>query len=173
MDYLPPKINFTGESTSLLAKCTRGRACHFFGDQFKLPKILKTKQSALESIGNVETFDCNAATSEKGRLWQDSFGDVYTTECGAAGNVVVVKEICSRTKRNSSKLEVALLYRLSHPNVVKLLGVCHQPVAILLEYNLNLFGEKNLRVSSLSDFLSIINNYNCTQAIIRLALNDT
>jgi len=134
--------------------------------RFKLPKILKRKQSALESIGNVETFDCNALPAKK-RLSQGSFGDVSTTECRAAGNVVVVKKMLQVLDQDEKKLffkEVALLNRLSHPNVVKLLGVCHQPAAIMLEYvffDFNLFGEENLHVSSLSDFLSIINDCNC------------
>lgn len=120
----------------------------------------------MESIGNVETFDCNALPVKK-RLGQGSFGDVYTTECGAAGNVVVVKKMLQVLDQDEEKLflkEVALLNRLSHSNVVKLLGVCHQPVAIMLEYvffDFNVFGEENLRVSSLSDFLLIINKSNC------------
>lgn len=59
--------------------------------------------------------------------------------------------------------EVALINGLNHPNIVTLKGVCHQPLAMMLEYlyfDFKLFGE-DVRVSSLSEFLLQINDYNC------------
>ena len=50
------------------------------------------------------------------------------------------------------------------PNIVKLLVVCHQPLAIMLEYvyfDFKLSGVNDLGVSLLSDFLLQIINYNC------------
>ena len=47
---------------------------------------------------------------------------------------------------------------------MKLLGVCHQPLAIMLEYvyfDFKLSGVDDLGVSSLSDFLLQIIDYNC------------
>ena len=50
---------------------------------------------------------------------------------------VVVKKKLYVLNESEKKLffkEAALLNGLLHPNIVKLLGVCHQPQAIMLEY---------------------------------------
>ena len=116
------------------------------------PLILKKQQSSTESIANTKVFDCNALQVKK-RLGH-AFGDVYTTEYGTEGNVktVVVKKMLHVLDQGEKKLffkEVALLNGLLHPSIVKLLGVCHQPLAITLEYvytDFKLFGIDNLRV---------------------------
>ena len=80
---------------------------------------------------------------------------------------VVVKKMLHVLDESEKKLffkEAALLNGLQHHNIVKLLGVCHQPQAIMLEYvyfDFKLFGVDDLSVSSLSDFLLHINDYNC------------
>ena len=109
-----------------------------FFRNFKLPQFLQTQQSSAESIANIKVFDCNALQVKK-RLGQGAFGDVYTMEYGMGGNAktVVVKKMLHVLDQNKKKLflkEAALLNGLKHPNVVKLLGVCHQPLAIMLEY---------------------------------------
>ena len=143
-----------------------------FFRHFKLPQFLKKQQSSAESIANIKVFDCNALQVKK-RLGQGSFGHVYTIEYGTEGNVqtVVVKKMLHAglhvLDQGEKKLffkEAALLKGLLRPNIVKLLGVCHQPLAIMLEcvyFDFNLFGVDDLRVSSLSDFLLQINDYSC------------
>ena len=135
-----------------------------FFRHFKLPQFLKKQQSSAESIANIKLFDCNALQVKKW-LSQVAFGAVYTTEYGTEENAktVVVKKMLHVLDQGEKKLffkEVALLNTLLHSNIVKLLGVCHQPLAIMLEYvyfDFKLFGTDDLRVSSLSDFL----HYNC------------
>ena len=141
-----------------------------FFRQFKLPQFLKKQQSFAERIANINVFDCNGLQVKK-RLGQGAFGDVYTTEYHdeTEGDVktVVVKKMLHVLDQSEKKLffkEAALLKGLQHPSIVKLLGVCHQPLAIMLEYvyfDFKLFGVDDLRVSSLSDFLLQINDYNC------------
>ena len=138
----------------------------------KLPQFLKKQQSSAEIIENIKVFDCNALQVKK-RPGQGAFGDVYTTETpteyGTEVKVktVVVKKMLHVLDQGEKKLffkEVALLNGLLHPNIVKLLGVWHQPLAIMLEYvyfDFKLFGVDDLRVSSLSDFLLQINDFNC------------
>ena len=140
-----------------------------FFQNFKLPRFLKKAQSSTENIANIKVFDCNALQVKK-RLGQGAFGNVYTTEfAGTVGSVetVVVKRMLHVLDESEKKLffkEAALLNGLLHPNIVKLLGVCHQPQAIMLEYvyfDFELFGVDDLRISSLSDFLLHFNDYNC------------
>ena len=96
---------------------------------------------------------------------------MYTTEYETEGNVktVAVKKMLHVLDQDEKKLffkEVAFLNGLLHPNIVKLFGVCHQPQVIILEYvyfDFKLFGVDDLRVSSLSDFLLQINDYNHRQ----------
>ena len=129
--------------------------------KFQVPPIFKKAQSSTESIANIKVFDCNSLQVKK-RLGQAAFGDVYTTEFpGTVGNVetVVVKKMLHVLHESEKKLffkEAALLNGLLHPSIIKLLGVCHQPQAIMLEYvyfDFKLFGVNDLCVSALSDFL--------------------
>ena len=63
-------------------------------------------------------------------LGQGSFGDVYTVDYEAPGNVietVVVKKVLPALDQEEKKLfykVVALLNGLNHPNIVKMKGVC-------------------------------------------------
>ena len=135
-----------------------------FFRQFKLPQFLKKQQSSAERIASINVFDCNGLQVKKW-LGQGAFGDVYTTEYHdeTEGDIktVVVKKMLHVLDQSEKKLffkEAALLKGLRYPNIVKLLGVCHQPLAIMLEYmyvyfDFKLFGVDDLRVSSLSDFL--------------------
>jgi len=69
------------------------------------------------------------------------------------------KKCCMSLMKVRRNKEAALLNGLHHQNIVKLLGVCHQPQAIMLEYvyfDFELFGVDDLRVSSLSDFCSTL-----------------
>ena len=79
---------------------------------------------------------------------------------------VVVKKVLPALDQEEKKLfykEVALLNGLNHPNIVKMKGVCQNPLSIMLEYcyfDFKPFGE-DLRVTSLSGFLLQINEYKC------------
>lgn len=61
----------------------------------------------------------------------------------------LVKKMLQALDQDKKKLffkEVAPLGGLAHPNVVKLLGVCHQPPAMMMEYiyfNFQLFVAQN------------------------------
>jgi len=60
--------------------------------------------------------------------------------------------------------EIILLNDLHHPNIVRLKGVSLQPLAMMLEYvyfDFKHFGQDDLRVHSLSDFLLQIDEFNC------------
>ena len=110
-----------------------------FFRNFKLPRFLKKAASSAESIANIKVFDGNALQVKK-RLGQGAFGDVYTTEFATTeGNVetVVVKKMLRVLDESEKKLffkETTLRNGLHHPNIWKLLGVCHQLQAIMLEY---------------------------------------
>ena len=73
-------------------------------------------------------------------LGQGSFGDVYTVDYEVPGNVietVVVKKVLPALDQEEKKLfykVVALLNGLNHPNIVKMKGVCQNPLVIMLEY---------------------------------------
>ena len=73
-------------------------------------------------------------------LGQGSFGDVYTVDYEAPGKVietVVVKKVLPALDQEEKKLfykVVALLNGLNHPNIVKMKGVCQNPLMIMLEY---------------------------------------
>ena len=136
--------------------------------RFKLPQLLRKRTSDENSIVNVPHFDCNAL-AVKERLGQGSFGDVYTVDYKAPGKdieTVVVKKVLPALDQEEKKLfykEVALLNRLDHANIVKMKGVCQNPLSIMLEYcyfDFKSFGE-DLRVTSLSGFLLQINEYKC------------
>ena len=83
--------------------------------------------------------DCNALVVREW-LGQGSFGDVYTVDYQAPGKVietVVVKKVLPALDQEEKRLsykEVALLNGLIHPNIVKMKGVCQNPLAIMLEY---------------------------------------
>lgn len=59
--------------------------------------------------------------------------------------------------------EVALLNALEHQNIVKFIAVCHQLLAMMLEYvyfDFSIFGQ-DVCVSALSDLLLKIDKQNC------------
>ena len=94
----------------------------------------------------------------------------YTTDYKGPGDAscetVVVKKILQVLDQEEKKLffkEVELLNGLQHTNIVRLKGVCCQPLAMMLEYVYFDFAQfaQDVRVSSLSDFLLQIDDYNC------------
>ena len=107
--------------------------------RFQLPQLLRKRKSDEKSIVNIPRFDCNAL-AVKEWLGQGSFGDVYTVDYEAPGKVietVVVKKVLPALDQEEKKLfykEVALLNGLNHLNIVKMKGVCQNPLVIMLEY---------------------------------------
>ena len=100
---------------------------------FKLPQLLRKRKSDDNSIVNIPRFDCNAL-AVKEQLGQGSFGDVYTVDYKAPGKVietVVVKKVLPALDQEEKKLfyKVALLNGLNHPNIVKMKGVCQNPLS--------------------------------------------
>ena len=85
---------------------------------------------------------------------------------GKVNETVVIKKVLPALDQEEKKLfykEVALLNGLNHPNIVKMKGVCQNPLSIMLEYcyfDFKPFGE-DVRVTSLSGFLLQINEYKC------------
>ena len=107
--------------------------------RFQLPQLLRKRKSDEKSIVNIRRFDCNALAVREW-LGQDSFGDVYTVDYQAPRKVietVVMKKVLPALDQKEKKLfykEVALLNGLNHPNIVKMKGMCQNPLAIMLEY---------------------------------------
>ena len=55
-----------------------------------------------------------------------------------AGNAVVVKKLHPSLSEDVAKLfakEVKLLYHINHPNVVSLLGVCENHMALMMDFS--------------------------------------
>ena len=140
-----------------------------FFRKFKLPQLVRRGKSEHEIAESIPRFNCNGL-AVKQRIGQGAFGDVYTTDYKGPGDAscetVVVKKMLQVLDQEEKKLffkEVELLNGLQHTNIVRLKGVCCQPLAMMLEYVYFDFAQFDLdvRVSSLSDFLLQINDYNC------------
>ena len=137
--------------------------------KFKLPQLTSKAKSGNYIDAKIQRFDCNKLPVKE-RIGQEAFGDVYTTEYRFSGDTtttkVVVKKMLQVLDQEEKKLffkEVALLNELHHRNIVKFKAVCCQPLAMMLEYmyfDFKQFGE-DVRVSSLSDFLLQIDEFNC------------
>ena len=140
-----------------------------FFRKFKLPQLVRRGKSEHEIVESIPRFNCNDL-AVKQRIGQGAFGDVYTTDYKGPGDAscetVVVKKILQVLDQEEKKLffkEVELLNGLQHTNIVRLKGVCCQPLAMMLEYVYFDFAQlaQDVRVSSLSDFLLQIDDYNC------------
>lgn len=131
--------------------------------KFKLPKLSGVNRKSDSEVDiNIPRFKCNDLPLKQ-RLGRGSFGDVYTTVYNS--ETVVIKKMIEMLDQDEKKLffkEVELLNGLRHTNIVKLKGVCCQPLAMMLQYvyfDFNVFG-LDVRVSSLSDFLLHIDQPN-------------
>ena len=135
--------------------------------KFSLPRLLIREESHNDGIPR---FDCYSLAI-KDRIGQRAFVDVYTTDYRAPGKdsteTVVIKKMLSAMDKEEKLLfskEVAVLNSLTHRSIVKFMGVCYRPPAMMLEYvyfDFNIFGP-DIRVSALSDFLLNINEQNCS-----------
>lgn len=140
-----------------------------FFRKFKLPQLVRRGKSEHEVVESIPRFNCNDL-AVKQRIGQGAFGDVYTTDYKGPGDArcetVVVKKMLQVLDQEEKKLffkEVELLNELQHTNIVRLRGVCCQPLAMMLDYVYFDFTQfdQDVRVSSLSDFLLQIDEYNC------------
>ena len=82
-----------------------------------------------------------------------------------SGESVVVKKLLGSSLQfiDAFAKEARLLHDLDHGNIVKFKAVCHEPVAVMLEYvcfNLSVFGGEG-KVSSLKDFTSCLDTGDC------------
>ena len=131
--------------------------------KFKLPKLSGVNRKSDSEVDiNIPRFKCNDLPLKQ-RLGRGSFGDVYTTVYNS--ETVVIKKMIEMLDQDEKKLffkEVELLNGLRHTNIVKLKGVCCQPLAMMLQYvyfDFNVLG-LDVHVSSLSDFLLHIDQPN-------------
>ena len=134
--------------------------------KFHVPQLVRKKNPSNDGIPR---FDCDKLVV-KDRIGQGAFGDVFTVDYQAPGKetveTVIIKKMLNVMDEQEKKLfskEVALLNGLVHRNIVKLMSVCYEPFAMMLEYvyfDFNLFGQ-DVRVSALSDLLVKIDENNC------------
>ena len=83
-------------------------------------------------LTNIPRFKCNDLPLKQ-RLGRGSFGNVYTIVYNS--ETVVIKKMIEMLDQDEKKLffkEVELLNGLRHANIVKLKGVCCQPLAMML-----------------------------------------
>ena len=106
-------------------------------------------------------------------IGQGSFGAVFVTQYNGRkdedspgiGETVVVKKLLGSSLDfvDAFAKEARLLYDLTHENIVSFKAVCHDPVALMLEYvyfDLSVFGGEG-QVSSLKDFMACLDTHNC------------
>ena len=129
---------------------------------FKVPLALTVKKKRIGSFEGLPEFKWSDL-GEQDVVGQDSFGAVFVTKYAkdlarnSGESVVVNKFIDAFTK------EARLLHDLDPDNIVKFKAVCHEPVAVILEYvysDLSVFGGEG-KVSSLKDFISCLDTGDC------------
>ena len=101
---------------------------------------------------------------------QGSFGAVFVTKYARdvdrdSGEPVVVKKLLGSSLQfiDAFTKEALLLLDLNHGNVVQFKAVCHEPVAVMLEYvdfDVSVFGGEG-KVSSLKDFINCLDTADC------------
>ena len=86
-------------------------------------------------------------------------------KCKYKNNIVAVKKLHSNLPQNVTNIftkEALLLRRISSKNVVKILGVCENPISIMmehLEFSFVPFG-RDIKVNSLDKILDVFDNEN-------------
>ena len=128
-----------------------------------------------KKIGRFEGLPQFKWTDREGQdaIGQGSFGAVFVTQYNwrkdedspRIGETVVVKKLLGSSLDFVDALakEARLLYDLTHENIVSFKAVCHDPVALMLEYvyfDLSVFGGEG-QVSSLKDFMGCLDTHNC------------
>lgn len=141
-------------------------------DNFKIPIAFTSKKKRIGRFEDLPQFKW----TDIGRqdvIGQGSFGAVFVTEytrrkdgdSARKGETVVVKKLLGSSLDfiDAFAKEARLLYDLKHDNIVGFKAVCHDPVALMLEYvyfDLSVFGGEG-QVSSLKDFMACLDTHNC------------
>lgn len=123
---------------------------------FKLPSLKKKeKKSSMLPTFNWATFQ-----KEK-KIGSGTFGSVYIGKCIDRGEKVVVKKVKSDSYDSKARClkEAALLNKTQgHRNIIKFLGFCDEPHAIMMErsyFDFQPFGIEKT-VSNLEDFFHFV-----------------
>lgn len=122
---------------------------------FKLPSLKKKeKKSSMIPIFNWATFQ-----KEK-KIGSGTFGSVYIGKCVDRDEKVVVKKVKSDSYDSKARcLKAALLNKTQgHRNIIKFLGFCDEPHAIMMEhsyFDFQPFGIEKT-VSNLEDFFHFV-----------------
>lgn len=122
---------------------------------FKLPSLKKKeKKSSIIPIFNWATFQ-----KEK-KIGSGTFGSVYNGKCVDRDEKVVVKKVKSDSYDSKARcLKAALLNKTQgHRNIIKFLGFCDEPHAIMMEhsyFDFQPFGIEKT-VSNLEDFFHFV-----------------
>ena len=136
---------------------------------FKVPLALTLKKKRIVRFEGLSEFKWSDL-GEQDVVGQGSFGAVFVTKYAKdldrnSGEPVVVKKLLGSSLQfmDAFTKEACLLHDLNHCNIVQFKAVCHEPVAVMLEYvyfDLSVFGGEG-RVSSLKDFISCLDTADC------------
>ncbi|KAL9974524.1 hypothetical protein ACROYT_G011569 [Oculina patagonica] len=135
---------------------------------FQFPLAFATKRKkALDAFEKLPQFTWNQLSSQE-VVGKGSFGAVFITDYSTTSQpaeTVVVKKLLSTAKEFTDQFikEAKILNGLAHENIVAFKAVCKEPIAMMLEYvyfDLEIFGGDD-KVSSLSDFLSCLDQNDC------------
>ena len=97
-------------------------------------------------------------------------------KCKYKNNIVAVKKLHSNLPQNVTNIftkEALLLRRISSKNVVKILGVCENPISIMmehLEFSFVPFG-RDIKVNSLDKLLDVFDSENLLPYFPRIGNN--
>ena len=138
---------------------------------FKVPFAFTTKKKRVGRFEGLPEFKWSDLR-EQDVIGQGSFGAVFVSKYGKdkdsdsrSDEPVVVKKLLGSSLDfiDAFTKEARLLHDLNHDNIVGFKAVCHEPVALMLEYvyfDLSVFGGEG-KVSSLKNFLSCLDKGNC------------
>ena len=117
------------------------RSCE---DNFKIPIAFTSKKERISRFEGLPQFKWTDLGGQD-VISQESFGAVFVTEYTRRkvgdsvrkGEIVVVKKFLGSSSLDfidAFAKEARLLYDLKHDNIVGFKAVCHDPVALMLEY---------------------------------------
>ena len=145
------------------------RSCE---DNFKIPIAFTSKKKRIGRFEGLPKFRWPDLGGQD-VIGQGTFGAVFVTEyprikdgdSATKVETVVVKKLLGSSLDfiDAFAKEARLLYDLKHDNIVSFKAVCHDPVALMLEYvyfDLKVFGGEG-QVSSLKDFMACLDTHNC------------
>ena len=136
---------------------------------FKVPLALTAKKKRIVRFEGLPEFKWSDLV-EQDVVGQGSFGAVFVIKYAKdldrnSGESVVVKKLLGSSLQliDAFTKEARLLHDLDHGNIVQFKAVCHEPVAVMLEYvyfDLSVFGGEG-KVSSLKDVISCLDTGDC------------